>query len=237
MRFTQDGMPTLTELANLYGSDKGSDGPSPKWPGNNYAETYETYLGPLRHAPIALLEIGLGVRGDRWDARIVHGRNEAGGASIKLWSDYFTCAKIYGIDVNPALFLDNDRVRTFVGDQGSATDLIGIAKEIGSYLDIIIDDASHRPDHQQISLSVLFPFLKAGGLYFIEDLSANGLGDKRRGRHACELVLNTRNVLRGFKATGGFPHPHGLTDPTYLAQQIVQIEFFADEKLCLVRKR
>jgi len=36
--------------------------------------------------------------------------------------------------------------------------------------DIIIDDASHASYHQQNSFKVLFPSLRPGGLYIIEDL-------------------------------------------------------------------
>jgi len=36
--------------------------------------------------------------------------------------------------------------------------------------DIIVDDGSHDMNDIKISLDVLFPFLKEGGLYLIEDL-------------------------------------------------------------------
>ena len=37
-------------------------------------------------------------------------------------------------------------------------------------MDIIVDDASHASHHQQFGFLELFPRLKSGGLYIIEDL-------------------------------------------------------------------
>src|SRR5687767_11792216 len=88
-------MQSLTQLANLYGSDKGTAGPSPWWPPHNYTDVYEAYLGHLRDQPLLLLEVGLGVPGDAWKAEIAQGRNTGGGASIKMWHDYFSKARIY----------------------------------------------------------------------------------------------------------------------------------------------
>lgn len=214
---------SLTELANAHGSDKGTEGPSPEWGAHNYTDVYEAYLEPLRDAPISLLEIGLGVSGKRWRSKIVHGRN-TGGASVKMWRDYFPRARIYGIDVNDCSFLDDDRVSTFVADQGDVEDLRAFTEATdGIGFDVIVDDGSHRPDHQQLSLGYFLDFLEPGGLYFVEDLQANGYGDGARGRQASDDVRNTRAVLRHLRAHGEAPEPHALPDPGALARQIEHI--------------
>ena len=216
---------SLTEIANLHGTDKGTIGPSPKWSAHNYTDIYEAYLERYRYSAITILEIGLGVVGDRWDARIVHGRNK-GGASLKMWYEYFPNASIYGIDVNDCSYLDNDRIKTFVADQGNIHDLEAFTEVIeGIDFDIIIDDGSHRPDHQQISLSYFFRKLKSGGHYFIEDLLLNGLGDSARGRHVCDKVKNTRIVLKQFRKYGKFLEPNALVDQTYLKTNIAYLNF------------
>ena len=114
---------SLTELANRHASDKGTKGPSQTWPVHNYTDVYEAYLHEFRDKEVSLLEIGLGVSGKQWHSAIVHGRN-TGGASLKMWYDYFPKARIYGLDVNPCPELDNDRIKTFVGHQGKTDDLI-----------------------------------------------------------------------------------------------------------------
>lgn len=216
---------SLTELANLYGTDKGTVSPVPGWAANHYTDVYEAYLGRFRESAITILEIGLGVAGNRWDTRIVQGRN-TGGASLKMWYDYFPRATIYGIDVNPCAYLNNDRIATFVADQGDVADLRAFTDAAGSAtFDVIIDDGSHRPDHQQTSLSFLFDKLSPGGLYFIEDLAANGQGDGATGRHACSTVRNTRSVLKRFRDHGDFPEPHALAAPDYLREHIAALCF------------
>lgn len=216
---------SLTEIANVYGTDKGTVGPSRRWSAHNYTDIYEAYLERYRRAAITILEIGLGVVGDKWDARIVHGHN-IGGASLKMWYDYFPNGSIYGIDINPCLYLDNDRIKTFTADQGNVHDLEAFTEATkGIDFDIIIDDGSHRPDHQQISLSFFFRKLKSGGLYFIEDLAFNGLGDGAMGRSACDEVKNTRSVLKHFRDFGKFMEPHALMDSTYLGERIAYLNF------------
>lgn len=254
---------SLTELANFYGTDKGTIGPSTTWTAHNYTDVYEAYLERYKSRPINLLEIGLGVTGERWDARIVHGRN-TGGASLRMWYDYFPNAQIYGIDVNRCTYLDNDRCKTYVVNQGSIDELETFVKALGNMeFDVIIDDGSHRPDHQQISFAYLFKTLKSGGIYFIEDLSANGMGDGASGRCSSANIMNTRSVLKNFAHDDKFLEPNALGDKTYLEQHIDYIRFHcprvgvrfvlkrsfrhpvkkviyyrsAEESLCMIRKK
>src|SRR5665213_3533445 len=99
----------------------------------------------------------LGVAGPNFSARIAQGRNAAGGASMRMWYRYLTKASIFGIDINPAKFLDNDRIVTAVVDQSDPDQLRDFMAKSGVELfDFIIDDGSHLPHHQQITLSVLF---------------------------------------------------------------------------------
>lgn len=235
---------SLTDLANHYGTDKGTKGPSPKWPAHNYTDVYEAYMYALRDEPIRLLEIGLGVTGDEWRADIVQGRN-TGGASLRMWHDYFSRGTIDGIDINAAPYLDNDRITTYVTDSGDPDAMARYLQAAGDpTFDVVIDDGSHRPDHQQVSLGVLFPHVRSGGLYFIEDLHANGIGDKMKTRSAVDTVINTRRLLRGFLETEKFEEPHALIGQDYLAEHIGYLNFhvprrkFKDntESLCVIRK-
>jgi hypothetical protein len=218
-------MQSLTDLANKYGSDKGTQGPTSNWPAHCYTDVYEAYLGHLRKSPISLLEVGMGVSGEAWEAHIVRGRNAEGGASIKMWHEFFATGQIYGADINPAPYLDTTRLTTVVLDQGDRTALKTFASSVPGGFDVIVDDGSHRPDHQQITLSTLFPFLKSNGYYFIEDLGRNGLGDRNRSRYSAKHVLNTRRVLQKFAADGIFETPHALGDTSHLEADIASVAF------------
>ena len=214
---------SLTEIANFYGTDKGTIGPNARRVVHNYTDIYSAYLEGYRDSALRVLEIGLGVIGDRWKSGLVSGHN-TGGASLKMWHDYFPRATIYGIDVNECSYLDNERIKTFVADQGNVADLDAFMAAVsGVEFDVIIDDGSHLPHHQQVSLSYFFRTLKPGGYYFIEDLRSNGLrGDQTRGVSA---VKDTRRVLKHYLNHGEFEEPNALTDQQYLRDHIDYLAF------------
>jgi len=215
---------SLTEIANEEATDKGTLGPTPNWQCHNYTDIYEAYLRPFRNKKINLLEVGLGVRGPYCDIGIAQGRNMEGGASMKMWYRYFKEAKLWGIDINPAKFLDNDRITTARVDQGDPEQLELFLSQSGvEKFDVIIDDGSHWPHHQQITLGVLFPRLAEGGLYIIEDLLANGKDDPKTDPSVS--VLNTRKVLRSLLTNGEFASPHALIDTPYLKENIESTVF------------
>ncbi len=214
----QDGskMNILTKLANRYGSDKGSVGPTDVWRGHNYTEKYFDLFEPMRDESIHLLEIGIGLKGDRFDANIVSQRN-MGGASLKMWRDFFPLGEINGIDINGEVDL-GDRIRTFEADQGDRERLLQVLSEVG-YLDIIIDDGSHDPEDQQTALTTLWKGLVPGGYYIIEDLMLNGMYDERKNRAYSESVINTYDAFKrmNFKNT---------CLPEGLKEEIEQVEFW-----------
>jgi len=217
---------SLTQIADKHRTDKGSLGPRRDRPPNYYTDVYSAYLERYRDKPIDFLEIGLGVSGAQWTAELVTDVNPRGGASMKTWYEYFPRARIFGVDINECRWLDNDRVKTFVADQGSPAQLEAFVKATGvSQFDAIIDDGSHRPDHQQVTLGVLFKYLKPGGLYFIEDLANNGAGDGAEGRTTSAAAVNTRRLLRHFKDTGTFLAPNTLVDAERLARDIDFVAF------------
>lgn len=146
----------LTQIANKWGSDKGNK----HFEAHNYTPMYERYLESLRDKDITFLEIGIN------DPRFPK-------ASPKMWDEYFTNPKFkyVGYDITDCSDLITSRINIIQGDQGKATDLEKAIVE-GPY-DVILDDGSHFAQHQIISFIALFPSLKSGGLYFIEDLHAH----------------------------------------------------------------
>jgi hypothetical protein len=44
--------------------------------------------------------------------------------------------------------------------------------------DVIIDDGSPHTEHQQITFGVLFDHVRVGGVYFVQNLPDNGIGDQ-----------------------------------------------------------
>lgn len=145
-------MRTLDEMALGYGTDKSSLQ-------HNYTKLYSMYFDPIRDAKLKLFEIGI----DK-------------GFSLKTWKEYFYNSEINGIDILDLKHMEEDRVRVFQGDQGDAKTLTDISNSVGPF-DIIIDDGSHKNDDMKASFECLFPLLKAGGIYVIEDLHSCYWGD------------------------------------------------------------
>ena len=74
----------------------------------------------------------------------------------------------FGIDIHDKSHFNEKRIRTFIADQSNQTQITRIINDIGS-LDIIIDDGSHINNHVINTFKLLFPKLKIGGIYVIED--------------------------------------------------------------------
>ena len=148
-------LPELDALAIKYGTDKG-----PQW--HNYTPIYDHYFHAKKGLPITLLEIGF------WQ-----------GASMRMWDSYFTHpdTHLYSIDFNDAYFsaitLCSSRCAAYKADQEKPADLYRVMQSIGCNLDIIIDDGGHSMNQQITSFKTLFPYLKPGGIYIIEDLHSS----------------------------------------------------------------
>ncbi|MGH9248669.1 MAG: class I SAM-dependent methyltransferase, partial [Acidimicrobiales bacterium] len=88
-----------------------------------------------------------------------------------------------------------DRVRPYYGiSQASGDAMAPILRENfgSSLLDLVIDDASHELDLTRQSFNILFPLLRPGGLYIIEDWGWGHVpfSRVRRGPSLAKLVLH-----------------------------------------------
>lgn len=156
----------LSLLADRFGSDKG------RLHGDRhrYADLYELLLHNERNSLGKLVELGL-ARGGPEDPH--HGAVErrCDSPSIGMWIEYFPNAEVFGFDISDFSHLERaySRFRFVHGDCGREADLIRLRDACGS-VDLIVDDASHASFHQQLALRTLFPAVRPGGLYIIEDL-------------------------------------------------------------------
>lgn len=153
----------LTQLADGFGSDKGSVAQHP----HNYTLLYDMLLGPRRESIRNMIEIGLLVGGPEVGADA--DRPTGNLPSVKMWLDYFPNAVVHGFDISDFSFFEHPRFRFTRGDSGVAADLERLTAR-GESFDFIIDDGSHASFHQQLAFQTLFPYLAPGGIYIIEDL-------------------------------------------------------------------
>ncbi len=137
----------LDEIAVRVGADKNSTY-------HNYTEIYSRYFAPLKEKPIKFLEIGL----DR-------------GASVKLWEEYFKNADLHFMDITlKRAEYFSIRSHYHKCDQENQSDLQHFIEITDGNFDIILDDGGHTMNQQLTSLAALFPHVKSGGMYIIEDL-------------------------------------------------------------------
>ena len=93
---------------------------------------------------------------------------------MKLWMEYLPKAHIHGIDIKK--FKSSDRITMHQLDQSNSDQLSQFAKEYNNHFEFIIDDGSHVPEHQILTLRKLWRCLKEGGVYIIEDIETNYWG-------------------------------------------------------------
>jgi SAM-dependent methyltransferase len=139
---------SLRELARRYSSETSAH---TKLAAPGIYELYDEYFAPLRDQPIALLELGVAL-----------------GESLKTLGS----GTIVGVDIEDRGidFGAHPNVRFEVGDQRSDARLSEVCrKHAPGGFDLIIDDASHLGTWSLRSYNALFPYLKPGGLYMIED--------------------------------------------------------------------
>jgi hypothetical protein len=170
---------TLDELALKYNTDKSSAD-------HQYTQFYQKHIGHLN--PQKMLEFGIYSTG-------LPSEYAKAGASLKMWYEYFTTAEIIGIDLHDYSCLNNDRIFTQAANcelrhiddydtsvlnpwlqhlynqfPGGRIGMNEIVDKYGVDYDIIIDDAPHTQRSNQTVLGFMFPYLKSGGIFIIEDL-------------------------------------------------------------------
>jgi hypothetical protein len=160
--YEQINMNRLTEIANRIGTDKGTMDY-----GHHYTVLYHELLDELSKKHVKMLEIGVA------DPRFP-------GASLEMWNEYFPDIELIGYDINKdAKKFEKENVSVFIGDQNNPLHLEKCIETYGGDFDIIVDDGSHYGEHIVTSFKTLYPYLKEGGYYIIEDLHAAQMDEQK----------------------------------------------------------
>lgn len=198
----------LTKIAKLYGTDK--------WGTHFYTPHYQEHFGKFRLKEIKLLEIGVGG----------YDNPKAGGNSLRMWKMYFPYGQIFSIDIFDKSPLQEKRIRIFQGSQVDFEFLEKVTRETGD-LDIIVDDGSHINEHVIETFKFLFPKLKDGGIYVVED-TQTAYWEEFGGES--ENLNNPRMMTTFFKnLTDGLNNKEFLKEgyeQTYFDTKIVSIHFY-----------
>ena len=122
---------------------------------HGYHRFYPWFLNHLRGENVNLLEIGI----DRTE-------------SLKLWKGYFDSVNLHGIDIDEKEFNETE-VTLHKIDQSNTSELDNFVATVGIKFDVILDDGSHVPEHQILTINKLWDLVKPGGIYIIEDIETS----------------------------------------------------------------
>lgn len=132
----------LNDLGLKFDTDKSSQD-------HNYLDSYENALMTV---PVkSLLEIGI-----------------AGGQSLRMWGEFFPFAKIVGTDISGEYLINEGNISSLVINQNDVDGMRSLQQAFD--FDVIVDDGSHYWGDQLLSFFVLFPNMKPGSIYIMEDV-------------------------------------------------------------------
>ena len=188
---------------------------------HRYQVMYGTFLFPFMqaHPQAKMLEIGLGC-----------GMSTGPSGSIKMWRKLFPSSEIWVAEWMEKCLKAEVRaghlegINTLTGDQGDATIVQEWVVASGGNFDVIIDDGSHRNKHIKVTFDTLWPALRSGGLYFIEDLQVGREPEYANGPATSEIMQAWVHDMLTSNAGGRFPLPADIES------------VFCQWEACVVRK-
>lgn len=162
-------MATLHEIGLKYNTDKA-------YP-HNFCNEYEMFL---KHKNIlSIVEVGI-----------------LNGGSLRMWAEFYPDAKVVGIDNDASTLINEGNIVSYLGDQSNPLDTI-LPYVIETNCDLFIDDGSHMWKHQIDTFNNIFPFMKMGSVYILEDLHTSLWTDK--GYNNCKV--NPLEYIKNFVET------------------------------------
>ena len=162
-----------SEGRHVNGTDKNG-------PNHQYGDAYEQILT----IPNVMSDPGKVVRqryphSIRSDTDLMMEIGVAGGASLLAWSEVFPNAHCVGLDIMPdpsPMLYGKDRIEFHIGDMRSHEDCLRAAS--GRMFDFICEDATHILEDSLRTLLYLWPHVRPGGVYVIEEFA--NIGAHRR---------------------------------------------------------
>ena len=193
---------------------------------HEYDIMYGQFLMPLQRSgrPIKMLEIGLG-------CDMKYGP----GASVALWKALFPNIELWEAERDEDCVEKQRRegnlegFHVLTGDQGDPDTVKRWIELSGGNFDVIIDDGGHRNRQILTSFRILWPQLRPGGLYFLEDLQVGRRdGDKNRNAPAvADVVKSWIDQLLVYPADSDHTYPI----PAHVESIFCQLE------ACVITKR
>lgn len=129
---------------------------------HSYLPLYDNLLKPIKDTATNILEVGIG------DFQTKNG------GSLLLWTNYFTNATIYGIDILPLdrvldEVINDPSIRLYCSSDAYNKDFI--SKNLSNIkFDFLLDDGPHTLKSQEQFIELYSPLLSENGILIIEDV-------------------------------------------------------------------
>lgn len=180
---SQGGAVSLTAIADRLGLDRGSQK-------HRYTELYQMLFLPRRSLPFEMIEIC---------APEAAGSDPAQMPGLQMWLEFLPLVHLNAIGAAEMAPSSQPRLSYHRAEMGSALDLEALAGDLPAP-DVVVDDGSHASHEQQAALIALFPRLKSGGLYIVEDLRWQPEALERPG------ITPTAQLFADYLETRRFSH-------------------------------
>ena len=195
---------------------------------HEYEVMYGEHLMPYyyKHPEMKMLEIGLG-------CTMTYGA----GGSVKLWKKLFPRMDLWEAEYDTACVEQTDIppwLHVLVGDQSDPETLDRWIKESGGNFDVVVDDGGHTNCQIMTSFEKLWPHVKPGGLYFIEDLQMTQLESKQQSTKTCNGKNLVSHKLKGIMETLVY-QPMIRNDRKVERNDVETL--FCQNEACVLRKR
>jgi hypothetical protein len=99
--------------------------------------------------------------------------NELSHTDLNAWAAVYPEANIYGGDIKTSQLFDRDNIQTMYADQSNDESLTALKAAFPVEFDVILDDAQHMHGPTINTFVNLYPALKSGGVYMIEDCQSD----------------------------------------------------------------
>lgn len=127
---------------------------------HDYSEAYEGLFRGLRDEVKWVMEVGV-----------------ADGSCLLAWREIFPNATVVGMDVHHSDKAHGERIEFHLGDQRLQHDCENAAG--GRQFDLIVEDATHKLANTLLTFYWLWPFVRPGGMYVVEEWDGVA-GDRER---------------------------------------------------------
>lgn len=95
--------------------------------------------------------------------------NDLQHTDLNAWASLYPDANIYGGDVKTSQLFNRNNIQMHYADQSDSDSLTVLKNAFPVEFDVILDDASHMHGPTINTFVNLFPAVKSGGVYMIED--------------------------------------------------------------------